>query len=78
MNFRFLAELGGSFADATEMDVAGERIVRLEFEVILKGYLLPEVYSYANTDKVFDIGRKFSVGKVIFGQESDATVDQVK
>ena len=78
LGFKFLATLGGSFAVATEMDVAGERIVRLEFEVILKGYLLPEVYSYANTDKVFDIGRKFSVGKVVFGQESDATADQVK
>ena len=77
LNFRFLAELGGSFADATEMDVAGERLIRLEFSIILKGYLLPEVYSTTPTGKVFDIGKGHTIGKVVFGQESDATSEQL-
>jgi len=77
LGYKFLAQMGGSFSDATEMDVAGERLVKLEFEIILKGYLLPEVYSYANTDKIFDVGRKFSVGKVVFGQESDVTTEEI-
>ena len=76
-NFKFLAELGGSFADATEMDVAGERLIKLEFEIILKGYLLTEVYSTTPTGKVFDVGRGYTIGKVVFGQESDATNEQL-
>ena len=77
LDFRFLSQLGGSFADATEMDVDGERLVKLEFEIILKGYLLPEAYNTTPTGKVFDVGRGYTVGKVVFGTESDATTEQV-
>lgn len=77
-NFRFLSQLDGSFSDATEMDVDGERLVKLEFGMILKGYLLPEVYSTTPTGKVFDVGRGYTIGKVVFGQEADATNEQVR
>ena len=77
LDFRFLSQLGGSFADATEMDVDGERLVKLEFEIILKGYLLPEAYNTTPTGKVFDVGRGYTVGKVVFVTESDATTEPV-
>ena len=77
LNFRFLSQFTGGLSDASEMDVGGERLVRLEFGIILKGYLLPEVYNTTPTGKIFDVGRKYTVGKVVFGQEGDATAEQV-
>jgi hypothetical protein len=73
LDFRFLSQLDGSFSDATEMDIAGERLVKLEFGIILKGYLLPEVYSTTPTGKVFDIGRGYTRGRVVFGMEETFT-----
>ena len=41
-SYRFLCNVDGGIADATEMPTGGERIIKSNFTVSLKGYLLPE------------------------------------
>ena len=41
-SYRFLCNVDGGLSDATEMNTGGERIIKSNFNVTLKGYLLPE------------------------------------
>ena len=60
-----------SFTDATEVSDV-ERLVRTNFTVTLRGYLLPEGnFEHRATTQKF-----LSPKKVIFGTETDAVVDQ--
>ncbi len=60
-----------SFTDATEVSDV-ERLVRTNFTVTLRGYLLPEGnFEHRATTQKF-----ISPKKVIFGTETDAVVDQ--
>ena len=58
-----------SFTDATEVTDA-ERLVRTNFTVIMRGYLLPE----GNFDHRSTTQKFLTPKKVIFGAETDATV----
>ena len=61
-----------SFTDATEISDV-ERLVRTNFTVTLRGYLLPEGnFEHRATTQKF-----ISPKKVIFGTETDAVVDKV-
>jgi hypothetical protein len=60
-----------SFTDATEISDV-ERLVRTNFTVTLRGYLLPE----ANFEHRATTQKFISPKKVIFGTETDAVVDK--
>ena len=60
-----------SFTDATEVSDV-ERLVRTNFTVTLRGYLLPE----ANFEHRATTQKFISPKKVIFGTETDAVVDK--
>ena len=70
--YKFLATMDGSFADASEMDVAGERLIKTEFNFLVKGYVLPE---FSNNS--LEMKKSLTTSKVIFGFEGDATDFQV-
>ena len=61
-----------SFTDATEVSDV-ERLVRTNFTVILRGYLLPE----GNFDHRSTTQKFLTPKRVVFGTETDAIVDRV-
>ena len=74
--YKFLSSLDGSISDATEMTADGERLIRNEITVGIKGYVLPEF-----TDNVYgktaEMQRILSPSTVVFGYESDASPKQI-
>ena len=69
LRFRSAVE---TFTDATEIGDA-ERLVRTNFTVTLKGYLLPK----GNFDHRSTTQKFITPKKLIFGMESDATINNV-
>ena len=74
--YKFLSTLDGSLSDASEMNQDGERLIKTEFGLSIKAYVIPEF-----TDNVFgksaEITKQLTPSKVTFGQESNATNQQV-
>ena len=74
--YKFLSSLDGGISDASEVSVGSERVIRNEFSVGIKGYVIP-----AFTDNVLgkfaEAGRNLTPNKVVFGFEGDATNRQV-
>ena len=79
--YKFLSSLDGSISDATEMTADGERLIRNEITIGIKGYVLPEF-----TDNVYgktaELQRILSPSKVVFDYEggekgTDVTPQQV-
>jgi hypothetical protein len=70
--------LEGSFSDASEMTVDGERLIRTDFGMVLKGYVIPQFTNTPVTNKTSEIIRNtYSPNKVVFGFEGDATDHQI-
>ena len=67
-SYRFLSSLAGDISNEVEMESQGERMVRNEFGMIIKGYMIPEF-----TDNVFgktaEISRAFKPKKVSFSEK---------
>jgi len=76
-SYKFLSALEGSFSDATEMTVEGERIIRTDFSMMLKGYVIPQFTNTIVTGKTAEIIRNITPSRVVFGFEGDATDEQV-
>ena len=76
-DYKFLCSID-SFADASEMDVAGERFIKNTFTGIFKGYLLSEVVASVIFNKKFQVKKELTPSKVVFGYEGDATDFQVQ
>ena len=70
-SYRFLCNVDGSISDATEMEVNGERIVKAEFSVQLKGYLLPETLSNIVSNNKFNIRKQLTASRVVFSEKID-------
>ena len=74
--YKFLSSLDGSLSDATEMNQDGERIIKTEFGISIKAYVIPEF-----TSNVFGTTNELTKGltpsRVSFGMESNATDKQV-
>ena len=68
----------GSFSDATEMTVEGERLIRTDFGMLLKGYVIPQFTNTPVTNKTSEIIRNTSPNRVVFGFEGDATDYQIE
>ena len=76
LGYKFLASTD-AFTDASEMSIDGERLIKTEFNIIVKGYLLPEIISNAAMGKVSNMRITNTPSKVTFGFEGDATDAQV-
>ena len=76
-SYKFLSGLDGSISDASEMTVDSERLIKNEFGVSIKGYVIPEF-----TSNVFgataEVQKSRTPSKVVFGFEGDATDTQVE
>ena len=74
-SYKFLSALEGSFADATEMEVAGERLVKTEFGISMKGYVTPR-FANSTTGPGANIQKARSIGKVTFGTETEVDISK--
>ncbi len=67
-SYRFLTSLGGGISNEVEMEDAGERLIRNEFTMTVKGYMIPEF-----TDNVFgktsEMNRAYKPKKVSFSEK---------
>jgi hypothetical protein len=74
--YKFLSSLDGSMSDTSEMNQDGERIIKTEFGLSIKAYVIPEF-----TDNVFgktsEMTKELTPSRVVFGFEGDATNKQV-
>jgi hypothetical protein len=74
--YRFLSALDGSISDSSEMTADGERLIKNEFSLSIKGYMIPEF-----TDSIFgktsEVTKELTPSKIVFGVEGDATNKQV-
>ena len=73
---KFLSMLDGSLSDASEMNQDGERLIKTEFGLSIKAYVIPEF-----TSNIFgtnsEITKEITPSRVTFTQESNATDEQV-
>ena len=67
-SYRFLSSLDGDISNEIEMESQGERIIRNELSLSIKGYMIPEF-----TDNVFgktaELGRAYTPKKVTFSEK---------
>ena len=75
-NYKFLCTID-SIADASEMSVESERIIKSSFNLITKAYLLPEETNSVITNKISNLQKTLTPSRVVFGYEGDATNKQV-
>ena len=65
---RFLSSLSGDISNEVEMESQGERMIRNELTIEIKGYMIPEF-----TDNVFgktaELGRAYNPKKVSFSEK---------
>ena len=65
---RFLSSLSGDISNEVEMESQGERMIRNELTIEIKGYMIPEF-----TDNVFgktaELGRAYTPKKVSFSEK---------
>jgi len=75
-NINFLSTLDGSLSDASEMTQDGERLIKTEFGLSIKAYVIPEFTStiFGTTQETT---REITPSRVTFGFEGDATDEQV-
>ena len=77
-DYKFLCTID-SIADASEMTVDTERVIKSTFSVITKAYLLPEETNSVVMGKINQLQRRLTPSRVVFGYEGDlpggSTVD---
>tara|TARA_B100000902_G_C26873190_1_gene698754 strand:- start:28 stop:693 length:666 start_codon:yes stop_codon:yes gene_type:complete len=74
--YKFLSSLDGGLSDASEMSQDGERLIKTEFSLSIKAYVIPEFTSnvFGTTNET---SKELTPSKVVFGFEGDATDEQV-
>ena len=74
--YKFLSSLDGSISDASEMNQDGERLIKTEFGLSIKAYVIPEFTSniFGTTNET---SKELTPSRVVFGFEGDATDEQV-
>jgi len=73
-NYKFLSTID-SIEDATEMTVDMERMIKSSFSVTTKAYLLPEYLNSTITNKVSNMKKELTPGKVVFGTETNLPIN---
>ena len=67
-SYRFLSSLDGDISNEVEMESQGERMIRNELSLTIKGYMIPEF-----TDNIFgktaELGRAYKPKKVSFSEK---------
>ena len=67
-SYRFLSSLSGDISNEVEMESQGERMIRNEFTMTIKGYMIPEF-----TDNIFgktaEMSRAYTPKKVSFSEK---------
>ena len=67
-SYRFLSALDGDITNEIEMESQGERMIKNEFSMTIKGYMIPEF-----TDNIFgktaELGRAYKPKKVSFSEK---------
>jgi len=76
-DYKFLSTVD-SIEDATELSVDTERLVKSNFNLTTKAYLLPEETNSVVTNKMSQVQKKTTVSRVSFGYEGNASNFQVK
>jgi len=66
-NYKFLAKLEGGIADASELTVDGERLIKNEFNITVNAYLSPE-FTQSVLGKIAETKLIPSVGKISFSE----------
>ena len=74
--YKFLSTLDGSLSDASEMSQDGERIIKTEFSLSIKAYVIPEFTDH-QFGKTAEISKELTPSRVTFTMEGDATDKQV-
>ena len=69
-DFKFIGSVEGGFADASEISVDQQRIIKTTFTWMLKGYLLPETSNQQVHGHIFELGKTIGPVKVVIGQET--------
>ena len=74
-DYKFLSSLDGSISDSSEMSADGERLIKNEFSLSIKGYMIPE---FTNTifGTTSEVTKELTPSKIVFGFEGDATDKQ--
>ena len=67
-SYRFLSSLSGDISDATEMESDGERIIRNELTLEIKGYMIPE-FTDNTFGKTAEMVRGYVSKKVSFSEK---------
>ena len=75
-NYKFLSGLDGSITNATEMEVTGDRLIKNEFGISIKGYVIPE-FTNKVSGHTAELVRNISPNRIVFGMEGDATNEEV-
>ena len=76
-DYKFLAKLEGGIADASELTVDGERLIKNEFSITVNAYISPE-FTETILGKIAETKMVPTVGKVTFNEgSSDATPQQI-
>ena len=68
-SYRFLCTVEGGMEDATELEVNGERIIKTNFNVMLRGYLIPQVVASAIEQKKFTTHKTLTKSKISFSEK---------
>ena len=66
-----------TLSDASEMVVDNERFIKTEFNLNVKGYVLPEYVNSTIREKVSNSNIELTPSKVTFTFEADATQEQI-
>ena len=74
--YKFLSMLDGSLSDASEMNQDGERLIKTEFSLSIKAYVIPEFTDH-QFGKTAETSKGLTPSRVVFGFEGDATNEQV-
>ena len=67
-SYKFHCTVEGGLNDSTEMTVDTERLIRNNFTVMLKGYLIPEFISNILRNKEANAKKQFTSRKVTISE----------
>ena len=67
-SYKFLSDLEGEISDASTMESNGERFIRSDFSMSIKGYILPE-FTKTNFGKKAELSKEFIPKKVSFSEK---------
>ena len=67
-SYKFLSDLEGDISDASTMESQGERFIRSDFSMSIKGYILPE-FTKTNFGKKAELSKEFIPKKVTFSEK---------